>query len=68
MSKLYHSVDVEFVKGAPDFADSKGPAHWSEDRFSHLIQLRESALNYARNKWADYYLVIPHALNKAGIG
>lgn len=58
VSEKYHSIDFESSDDNIDFSDSKGIAHWSEDRFSHIIGLRESALNYARNKWADYYLVI----------
>lgn len=58
VKKQYHSIYTEFVRDEIHFTDSKGIAHWSEDRFSHIIELRESSLNFARNKWADYYLVI----------
>ena len=30
---------------------------WTDDRFDHVIQLREKALNAARQLWADYLLV-----------
>ncbi|KAI5734308.1 hypothetical protein M8J77_004941 [Diaphorina citri] len=33
-------------------------AHWSEERYTHLINLRESALISARKLWADYILFL----------
>lgn len=60
----YHKIDYdesEVVEGK--FEDEKGPAHWSPQRFSHVIGLREEALNYARNIWADYILVSKQILS-----
>lgn len=57
IDKEYHSIDLEFSVDEENFPQSKGVAHWSEDRFSHIINLRETALYSARKKWADYYLV-----------
>lgn len=57
VDREYHSIDFEYVNSNANYQDAKGIAHWSEQRFSHIIHLRETALNIARNKWADYYLV-----------
>lgn len=40
-----------------NFADEESLAHWSKSRFRHVISLREMALNYARNVWADFLFV-----------
>ena len=33
---------------------SQGPLEWSPDRFEHIIQLKEAAINKARDIWADW--------------
>lgn len=54
---LYHSVDVSLNREEIGFPNEKGPVHWTNDRFQHMIQLREEALIMARKKWADFILV-----------
>ncbi|KAJ8924786.1 hypothetical protein NQ315_000939 [Exocentrus adspersus] len=54
----YHSLNTEFAEGEVEFSQQYGPAHWTVDRFNHVINLRESALNYARIIWADFFLTI----------
>jgi hypothetical protein len=53
----YHMISTEFVKDQELYPDERGPAHWTKERFDHVISLRESALNFARKIWADYFLV-----------
>lgn len=36
----------------------KGTADWNRQRFEHVIDLREEAMKFARNNWADYILMI----------
>ncbi|XP_057652350.1 glycosyltransferase 25 family member [Diorhabda carinulata] len=67
----YHSIDTEFIEGLTQYSNEYGPAHWTSERFQHIINLRESALNFARKIWADYlftidcdvFLVNPDTLN-----
>ncbi|KAI5612643.1 procollagen galactosyltransferase 2, partial [Silurus asotus] len=54
---LYHSVrfrTTEHEKSS--YADELGPKHWPDSRFSHVMQLRQAALQSARAQWADYIL------------
>lgn len=55
--KRYHSIHTEFDENETYFPDERGPAHWTTERFTHVINLKEAALNFARRKWADYLLV-----------
>lgn len=51
----YHSVNLEILSSPPHrIGDETGPAHWTPQRFTHVIQLREEALETARQLWADY--------------
>lgn len=54
---LYHKVNFTHEDDEKTFPDEKGPADWSELRMSHMINLREAALDRARNEWADYLWV-----------
>ncbi|XP_049818713.1 glycosyltransferase 25 family member [Aethina tumida] len=56
--KRYHSIHTEFDENETYFPDERGPAHWTKERFTHVINLKEAALNFARRKWADYLLSI----------
>ncbi|VVC96124.1 unnamed protein product, partial [Leptidea sinapis] len=38
--------------------DQETPTHWSDGRFRHVIELRESALKFATLKWADYIFML----------
>lgn len=53
----YHSIYADLLEDDQPFLEETGPAHWTTERFSHLISLREKALIYARNIWADHVLV-----------
>ncbi|XP_054290734.1 glycosyltransferase 25 family member-like [Macrosteles quadrilineatus] len=53
-SSHYHAVDVEVVPSPPYHPGEDGPAHWPHARYSHLINLREQALKFSRDVWADY--------------
>ncbi|XP_043461056.1 glycosyltransferase 25 family member [Leptopilina heterotoma] len=54
----YHSVDFSFHEEANGFEDEKGITDWSSSRFSHIIKLREEAVNYARKVWADFIFML----------
>ncbi|XP_044269786.1 glycosyltransferase 25 family member [Tribolium madens] len=54
----YHLISTDFVEGDEAYPNENGPAHWTQERFNHVIDLRESSLNFARKIWADYYWTI----------
>lgn len=54
---VYHSVDVKVDDEPNKYDDESGPAHWPHSRFQHIVELRESALRTARDRWADYIWV-----------
>ncbi|XP_050432465.1 glycosyltransferase 25 family member [Adelges cooleyi] len=50
----YHSIDIKINKESSQYDEEIGPAHWPNSRFQHIIELKETAINSARNFWADY--------------
>ncbi|XP_050542373.1 glycosyltransferase 25 family member [Daktulosphaira vitifoliae] len=50
----YHSSDVLINDVPLEYSEETGPGHWPDSRFQHIIELKESALFSARNKWADF--------------
>ncbi|CAK9802533.1 Glycosyltransferase 25 family member [Anthophora plagiata] len=50
----YHGIKIHFDKESNGFEDENDIAHWSAQRFLHMINLREEALNEGRNMWADF--------------
>lgn len=53
----YHFIELEVDNSSEKFQDEGGIAHWSDLRYRHVIELRENALNLARDSWADYIWV-----------
>ncbi|XP_023218835.1 procollagen galactosyltransferase 1-A-like [Centruroides sculpturatus] len=54
----YHKIDIEIDETTDFFSDEDGVFDWSLQHFAHVIQLRESALETARQSWADYLFFI----------
>lgn len=54
----YHSLNVELNTTSTKLEDERTFADWSPRRFAHVIDLREQALNYAREIWADFILML----------
>ncbi|XP_059089933.1 glycosyltransferase 25 family member-like isoform X3 [Tigriopus californicus] len=50
----YYAVNFTSLSGTPTFPGSLGPNHWTDDRFSHLIQLKQEGMKYARSIWSDF--------------
>ncbi|XP_011701587.1 PREDICTED: glycosyltransferase 25 family member isoform X2 [Wasmannia auropunctata] len=57
-SKMYHSLNVRLNASSTGFEDESSIADWSPRRFAHIIDLREQALDYAREIWADFILML----------
>ncbi|XP_057376858.1 glycosyltransferase 25 family member-like [Daphnia carinata] len=49
----YHHIYHELTS-SPSVADDKIPTNWTQERFKHIINLREEALNKGRELWADF--------------
>lgn len=57
-SEKYHTVDIYIDEKSNGFEDEESNTDWSLLRFTHVINLRQEALNYARKIWADFIWVI----------
>ncbi|KYQ48787.1 Glycosyltransferase 25 family member [Trachymyrmex zeteki] len=57
-SKMYHSMNVYLNASSTGFEDERSIADWSPRRFAHIIDLREQALDYAKEIWADFILML----------
>ncbi|XP_067613087.1 glycosyltransferase 25 family member [Eurosta solidaginis] len=51
---LYHSVDFEYDDSVQRHQNESTSNDWPAERFHHLISLKEIALVYAKQIWADY--------------
>lgn len=51
----YHSCDVKLDWSSPKYfpGETRG-TEWGDDRFTHLMQLKEEAMDKARHMWADF--------------
>lgn len=49
------NIKLEFC--STGFPDEMASTDWSPQRFTHVIELMEEALNFARISWADYLFV-----------
>jgi Glycosyl transferase family 2 len=54
---MYHSVHYQFDDSKKLRKGESNMTHWPEERFNDLIQMKEEALNHARNSWADFIFV-----------
>ncbi|XP_022122338.2 glycosyltransferase 25 family member [Pieris rapae] len=58
-SSEYHEIHISTnTTTALLHPDQETITHWSALRYQHVIQLREKALNFARNVWADYLFML----------
>lgn len=54
----YHNVNYVFDDGTEKLRKSENnKTHWTVPRFLDLIRMKEEALEYARQIWADYIFV-----------
>lgn len=57
-SKKYQDVNIYINEESNGFDDESSIADWSNQRFEHIINLRQEALDYARKIWADFIWMI----------
>ncbi|XP_067940750.1 glycosyltransferase 25 family member-like isoform X2 [Watersipora subatra] len=57
--ELYHHVNLTIgLEGR--YGDESGHdlGYWSEDRYDHMIAMRQEGLDMARRSWSDYLLMV----------
>ncbi|ESO96194.1 hypothetical protein LOTGIDRAFT_231876 [Lottia gigantea] len=54
----YHNVDVIINSKRKGYSDERSTNDWTKKRFKHVIKLRQQALEMARQKWADYFMML----------
>ncbi|XP_076004252.1 procollagen galactosyltransferase 1 [Genypterus blacodes] len=57
VQNYYHYVEWRPQDEPSGFEDETGPKHWNNQRYEHVLKLRQAALETAREIWADYLLV-----------
>ncbi|XP_035253694.1 procollagen galactosyltransferase 1 [Anguilla anguilla] len=58
VQSLYHYVEWRPKEEPQAYEEEAGPKHWPNHRYSHLMKLRQTALEAAREMWADYFLLV----------
>ncbi|KAI5640341.1 glycosyltransferase family 25 (LPS biosynthesis protein) domain-containing protein [Phthorimaea operculella] len=57
--EYYHDVIVNYDDTEePRYKGETSPSQWTQDRFNNVMDLREQALNVAREKWADFHFML----------
>ncbi|KAL7741179.1 hypothetical protein ACLKA6_018203 [Drosophila palustris] len=51
---LYHSINYDFDHETQRYQNETSVYDWPVSRFKHVIALKEEALQYARDIWADF--------------
>lgn len=50
----YYAVNFTSLSGNTKFPGSVGPNHWTDERFSLIMKLKQEGLKYARSIWSDF--------------
>lgn len=50
----YHSIDLILNENSPSYLYETSSGNWTDERFDHIISLKEEAILKARKMWADY--------------
>ncbi|XP_006024361.1 inactive glycosyltransferase 25 family member 3 [Alligator sinensis] len=54
--KHYRHVKWRAVEEPSSYPNELGPKHWTNERYENLMKLKQEALSFAREQWADYIL------------
>ena len=57
VEKSYHRIYHD-LPASPSVTGDRIATNWTQERFRHVITLREEALNKGRELWADFVWVI----------
>ncbi|KAG7460287.1 hypothetical protein MATL_G00219780 [Megalops atlanticus] len=58
VQSLYHYVEWRPQEEPREYEDEAGPKQWTNHRYAHVMKLRQTALDTAREMWADYFLLV----------
>lgn len=58
VQSLYHYVEWRPKEEPRAYEEEAGPKHWPNHRYAHVMKLRQTALEAAREMWADYFLLV----------
>ncbi|KAJ8254064.1 hypothetical protein COCON_G00206760 [Conger conger] len=58
VQSLYHYVEWRPQEDSREYEEEAGPKHWTNHRYAHVMKLRQTALEAAREMWADYFLLV----------
>ncbi|XP_072285781.1 inactive glycosyltransferase 25 family member 3 [Pyxicephalus adspersus] len=56
VQSFYHSVEWTAQETPWWYPQETSPKHWPDERYEHVMKLRQEALKYARDSKADYIL------------
>lgn len=59
-------VSISLFACCSSYPNELGPKHWTNERYENLMKLKQEALSFAREQWADYILVRAWKLNQVG--
>ncbi|XP_018583434.1 procollagen galactosyltransferase 1-like [Scleropages formosus] len=54
----YHRVEWRPREEPRSYEDEEGPKHWPNQRYEHVMRLRQAALDTAWETWADFFLLV----------
>ena len=54
---LYHRVLINVTETPKSYQDSESPLQWTDQRYNHVMELRQKALDAAQKQWADFLFV-----------
>ncbi|CAM2103641.1 inactive glycosyltransferase 25 family member 3 isoform X1 [Caretta caretta] len=57
MEKHYRYIEWKSVEEPSSYPDELGPKHWTDERYEHVMKLKQEALSFARAEGADYLLL-----------
>ncbi|XP_038230096.1 inactive glycosyltransferase 25 family member 3 isoform X2 [Dermochelys coriacea] len=57
MEKHYHYIEWKSVEEPSSYPNVLGPKHWTDERYEHVMKLKQEALSFARAEGADYLLL-----------
>ncbi|KAJ8345323.1 hypothetical protein SKAU_G00295160 [Synaphobranchus kaupii] len=58
VQSLYHYVEWRPQEDPRGYEAEVGPKQWTNHRYAHVMKLRQTALDAAREMWADYFLLV----------
>nr|XP_033817853.1 inactive glycosyltransferase 25 family member 3 [Geotrypetes seraphini] len=58
MQRHYRSIEWGAEDEPISYSEELGPKHWPRERYEHVLNLKQAALNFARRQLSDYILYL----------